>query len=183
MEYRIKFNGVTTLSEARYAAAAGATWIGFPMDGALAAAKIQEIAGWLQGPELVGEYAVWPETDTRLDHFQILGLDRIEGEAKGFESYGFTQGEIVRVDVASDLSAIPESVILHAENPETWLQRKSEKAAHQWMVNLSSSVPDNLEWLSKEKPYAFSLDAIGEDQTGLRDFSTWDDWLDALENL
>jgi hypothetical protein len=183
MEYRIKFNGVTTLSEARYAAAAGATWIGFPMDGALAAAKIQEIAGWLQGPELVGEYAVWPESATRLDHFQILGLDRIEGEAKGFESADSSQGEIVRVDMESDLSAFPDSVILHAANPETWYRRKAEKIGQQWMVNLSSSNPENMEWLSEEKPYAFSLDAIGEDQTGLRDFSTWDDWLEALESL
>jgi hypothetical protein len=36
--------------------------------------------------------------------------------------------------------------------------------------------------LSGALPFAFSLDAVGEDQTGLRDFSTWDDWLEALEN-
>jgi len=183
MEYRIKFNGVTTLSEARYAAAAGATWIGFPMDGALAAAKIQEITGWLQGPELVGEYTHWPDAPTRMDHFQILGFDWVEGEVKGFESMEVPQRAIVRVDMESDIQAFPDSVVLHAANHEIWLQRKAEKPACHWMVTLSSSVPTSILWLSGEQPYAFSLDAIGEDQTGLRDFSTWDDWLEALENL
>jgi hypothetical protein len=51
------------------------------------------------------------------------------------------------------------------------------------MVNLSAANPAELAWLDAAQPYAYSLDAIGEDQTGLRDFSAWDDWLEALENL
>lgn len=183
MEYRIKFNGVTTLSEARYAAAAGATWIGFPMDGALAAAKIQEIAGWLQGPELVGEYAIWPDSATRLDHFQILGLDWIEGTAKGFVNAETPQLTIVRVDMDSDLEGLPVSAVLHAASPDTWMQRRAERQEQKWMVNLSGADPGSLDWLSGALPFAFSLDAVGEDQTGLRDFSSWDEWLEALESL
>ena len=183
MEYRIKFNGVTTLSEARYAAAAGAAWIGFPMDGALAAAKIQEIAAWLQGPELVGEYAQWPVTATRLDHFQILGFDWIEGEAKGLEGMDAPQRAIVRVDMECDFSALPDAVVLHAATPDIWLKRKTVSGGRKWMVNLSGANPGNLEWLMEEKPFAFSLDAVGEDQTGLRDFEAWDEWLEALESL
>jgi hypothetical protein len=183
MEYRIKFNGVTTLSEARYAAAAGAFWIGFPMDGSLPAARVQEIAGWLQGPELVAEYKAWPDGAARLDHYQILGLDWMEGWLSGSSMEEIPGQLILLVDAQTDLEAAPESAVLHALNPEIWLQRRAERPEQHWMVNLSAANPAELTWLDAAQPYAYSLDAIGEDQTGLRDFSAWDDWLEALENL
>ena len=90
---------------------------------------------------------------------------------------------ILLVDAQTDLEAAPESAVLHALNPEIWLQRRAERPEQHWMVNLSAANPAELTWLDAAQPYAYSLDAIGEDQTGLRDFSAWDDWLEALENL
>lgn len=53
----IKFNKVKDLSDARYASAMMAQWVGFEMFGpdALPIASIQEIVGWINGPQLILE--------------------------------------------------------------------------------------------------------------------------------
>jgi hypothetical protein len=56
---KIKFNNIRDLGDARYAAANMATWMGFGAGAqkSLSPAKIQEIAAWCAGPELVLELA------------------------------------------------------------------------------------------------------------------------------
>ena len=47
----IKFNNIKDLSDARYAAAAMAEWIGFSV-GELPIQQVQEIIGWCAGPKI-----------------------------------------------------------------------------------------------------------------------------------
>ena len=51
---KIKFNHIQDLSDARYAAAAMAEWIGFTV-GDLPLSQVQEIIGWCAGPKLTLE--------------------------------------------------------------------------------------------------------------------------------
>lgn len=62
--FLLKFSSVTNLSDARYAAGMWADFIGFCFDPAspdyIEPAKAKEIAGWINGPLIVGEFGNQP---------------------------------------------------------------------------------------------------------------------------
>lgn len=74
---KIKFNNIQDLSDARYAAAAMAEWIGFTVD-ALPIAKVQEIIGWCAGPKLILEVNSNIDFETIKSWITILPIDGIE---------------------------------------------------------------------------------------------------------
>ena len=74
---KIKFNNIQDLSDARYAAAAMAEWIGFTVD-ALPIAKVQEIIGWCAGPKLILEVNPIIDIETIKSWITILPTDGIE---------------------------------------------------------------------------------------------------------
>src|SRR6187402_255425 len=59
LKTKVKVGNITNLSDARYCAGMGASWLGFPMkevDGSLLSPeKFMDITGWVSGPEFVLE--------------------------------------------------------------------------------------------------------------------------------
>lgn len=77
----LKFSSITNLSDARYAAGMWADFIGFCFDPSkpeyLEPAKAKEIAGWINGPLVTGEFGNQP-IEWIQDFINALGLKVIQ---------------------------------------------------------------------------------------------------------
>lgn len=74
-------NGINNLSDARYCAGMGADMMGFNLDdnaaGSLSEEAFKEIAGWVSGVKLVGEFKE-TESDTIKEIAEKLNLDMVQ---------------------------------------------------------------------------------------------------------
>src|SRR5688572_21326360 len=81
LKTNVKLGEVTNLSDARFAAGRGAQFVGFVLSpnhqNYLAPEKVQEIAGWVDGPSLVGEWTTGLP-DVIADTHQRLQLDYVQ---------------------------------------------------------------------------------------------------------
>ncbi|MBU6324716.1 MAG: hypothetical protein KJS92_04445 [Bacteroidetes bacterium] len=180
MILKLKFNSIRTLSEARYAAAVLADYVGFRMDPAhaetLGAAQIQGIIAWINGPVCTGEFTEGLSRESIQDSISVLGMEAVEGTPEQDLQLPWILPFHPGIRPAS-----PHS-ILHASSVEQYLQHKQEYPAESlWMVNITHADPNETEWLRREQPYAVSIDGMGEEAPGMADFSLWDRWMDALE--
>lgn len=82
MRAQVYFHHCHTLSDARYAAAEGFEFIAFSIDPTQAdfpgMAKLKEIAGWVSGPRLVGQFPANTPLAVIRDATAFLGLEAIE---------------------------------------------------------------------------------------------------------
>lgn len=82
MRAQVYFHHCHTLSDARYAAAEGFEFIAFSIDPASPAfpgmGKLKEIAGWVSGPRLVGQFPEGTPVSVILDAIEFLGLEAVE---------------------------------------------------------------------------------------------------------
>lgn len=80
MKPKLKVSGITDLQDGRYCAAVGINLLGFPMDrhleGHLTPEEVKEIAGWLSGPKIIGEFG-YATPDEINRSFETAGLDMI----------------------------------------------------------------------------------------------------------
>ncbi|MDZ7604131.1 MAG: hypothetical protein U5K79_00760 [Cyclobacteriaceae bacterium] len=80
----IYIRNVNNLSDARYCAAMGVDLIGFRLDpaaeGSLSAAKFKEIAGWISGVKIVGEFGS-ATSETIKDFLTSINIDYILAES------------------------------------------------------------------------------------------------------
>lgn len=79
--FLLKFSSVTNLSDARYAAGMWADFIGFSFDPSspsyLEPNKAKEIAGWINGPLVVGEFGQQPK-EWIMDFVKAIPLHAIQ---------------------------------------------------------------------------------------------------------
>ena len=77
--WRIKFNHVQDLNDARFAASALAEWVGFAINGpkAIAIELSQEIIGWCSGPKLILEVheASIEQIETYINILPVNGIE------------------------------------------------------------------------------------------------------------
>lgn len=182
MTLKLKFNSIRSLSEARYAAAVLADFTGFRMDAAhaeaLAAAQIQGIIAWINGPLCTGEFPEGTPRDSILDSISVLGMEAVESAPEQELHLPWILPFKPGIRPASAHS------ILHAPSVAEYLQYKSDYPEETlWMVNITHANPDDAEWLRDLTPYAVSIDGMGEEAPGMADFSLWDRWMDVLEPL
>ncbi len=180
MTLKLKFNSIRSLSEARYAAAVLADFVGFRMDPAhpetLGAAQIQGIIAWINGPMCTGAFPEGSSAEFILDSVSVLGMEAVEGSPE----YDINLPWILPYHPGI-IPASPHS-ILHAASVEEYLQHKHGYPLETlWMVNITQADPNDTEWIRRDQPFAVSIDGMGEDVPGMADFSLWDTWMDALE--
>lgn len=82
MRAQVYFHHCHTLSDARYAAAEGFEFIAFAIDPTLndfpGMAKLKEIAGWVSGPRLVGQFPENTPLAVIKDAVEFLALEAVE---------------------------------------------------------------------------------------------------------
>ncbi|HCS19502.1 MAG TPA: hypothetical protein DIW47_02880 [Bacteroidetes bacterium] len=172
---RIKFGSITNLTDARYAAAVYADWLGFCFipghSRYIEPIKAKEIIDWLSGPKMVAELgSLMPET--MMSALEILMIDTVQvndlDAAKAWKEAGF---EVIYEG--------PESADI--DGLRVCLPAESTDPAHE-IIDLSSLSMEEIEknWLD---PAPYGIQLIGGDESipGICDFARIDEVLEHYE--
>ena len=158
----IKFNNIKDLSDARYAAAAMAEWIGFSV-GELPIQQVQEIIGWCAGPKITLEVST-PETlETVQSWCTLLPVEAIECPQN---DYNFWK---------QNLSA-EYQFIVHTSANESIAMGDPHVTISK--VDPAVQSASNIKALHLE---AISLDCEKEMVVGMKNYDLWNDLLETLE--
>ena len=159
---KIKFNNVQDLSDARYASAAMAEWIGFTV-GEIPLAQVQEIIGWCAGPKLTLELTDQNQKETAISWCTILQVDAIECMAIDLE---FWQENIPNENIEW----------LSKNNNITTVIGESSTAIHKVDLHLHTAQD-----IKNQNHEAISLDCKKESVVGMKNYDLWNDLLETLE--
>ncbi len=172
---KIKFNHIQDLSDARYAAAVMAEWIGFAIDGSFAIApeKIQQIIGWCSGPKMIIEVYGEPNPLKIKSWFDVLPIDGIECEPQQYE----TLREIFH---QTELQWIVRNTNT-VSNAFTHSQICEINEHH--IINILEPTNAIAEWILANQPTAISLNCNPELELGKKDFDAMNDFFETLEIL
>lgn len=170
---KIKFNNIQDLSDARYAAAAMAEWIGFTI-GVLPIAKVQEIIGWCAGPKLILELNQEADLDTIKSWVTILPVDGFECNNAQKELLTQEFPEANQWDwILTDSQDLPE------ENHQ-YSHSSAELNKTNHIVNISEyvnnpSIPASFNWGN------ISVNCYPEEEVGMKNFDNLTDLFEKLE--
>lgn len=210
---KIKASSVQNLTDARYFAAWGVTWLGFSLEPGhehyCAPKDVQEIKGWLVGPQFVGEFGLsQTEQDIRAS-VELLGLDAVQLP---------TYADSALVECLQDLTLIKEYVLENwADLPQfaehcqslsamvpyfylntergglTWESLQAQPDALAILRNLCEEYavllsilcpPEALEALLEGlAPHGLSVQGGEEEAVGLKSFEDLDGVFETLEDL
>ena len=158
----IKFNNIKDLSDARYAAAAMAEWIGFSV-GELPIQQVQEIIGWCSGPKITLEVGT-PETlETVQSWCTLLPVEAIECAQNdiNFWKQHLSADYQYIVQTSDD-----QSIALG--NPNLTINK----------VNPAEQSASDIKAFNLD---AISLDCEKEMVVGMKNYDLWNDLLETLE--
>ncbi len=172
---KIKFNHIQDLSDARYASAVMAEWIGFAIDGsyAIPPEKIQEIIGWCSGPKIILEIYGEPNPLKMKSWFDVLPIDGIECNEKHYNTL---------------------KEIFHQENLE-WIVKHTDAADSIWshspfftdannhITEINEPNEESAKWALDVQPAAISINCTVEQDLGRKDFELFNQFFETLEIL
>lgn len=210
LKTRIKAGQITNLTDARYFAARGVSWLGFQLDaggeGHISPQMFSAIKEWVEGPLFVGTFGASTAAEIN-ESAEILKLDMIQvGLFSGLDELKQIKGipiikEIV-VQETSDLThleseletynSVVDSFLLDfGKNGITWemLQAQPEtitllaKFCKNFRVILSivSKPAQTVEIMDKIKPLGFNFVGGDEEKVGFKSFEDLDEIFDLLE--
>jgi len=206
MKVNIKIGNITSLADARYAAGIGAGFAGFCMDknkpGHLDSAKVKEIAGWLEGPSLVGEWGE-SEPDEMAEAMQAAGLNYIQlNTCNPYYISALQRSSIIQNIYIDEYATTGEIIgiidkLQHGVNHFMLSFRDYAKQgaylnshAHKLLLtefcrdypvwlNFDFTVENILPLIEEYKPFGINLNGSTEERTGEKDF----DYLNSLVDL
>lgn len=195
----IKLGSVTNLSDARFAAAAGATYIGFCFDPSnekyITPIKAKEIIDWVTGSSVVAEFGNQSLEEIR-DISELLNVDAIEVSntllpdelmslgkpvIKRINVNAFTKEQLQQeMDV---YSTIADAFHVYADSETEHYdcdQLVSLCSQYQVIWGLQLGVSNVLSIVHSFKPFAINLVGGDEERAGMKDFDELNDLLDVL---
>lgn len=124
LDTKIKVSSVSNLTDARYFAAWGVSWMGFNLDPAsgkyIQPQTLQAIRAWIDGPGIVGEFGM-QTADEIMAAVDMLSLDAIQAGV-------FTTAETL-VGLQSRIPVIKE-IVVEAGTGEEALLEQFDRFAH-----------------------------------------------------
>jgi phosphoribosylanthranilate isomerase len=195
----IKLGNITNLSDARFAAAAGATYIGFCFDPMnehyITPIKAKEIIDWVTGSSVVAEFGNQSLEEIR-DISELLNVDVIEVNntflpdellslgkpiIKKVNVNVFTKEKLQHAITAYEKVADAFHVYADSET-ETYDcdQLVSLCQSHQLIWGLQLNTGNVLNILSSFKPFGINLVGGTEEKAGMKDFDELNDLFDVL---
>ena len=204
----VKFGEVNNLSDARYAAGTGASFVGFNFNPEnpqyIDTEKFKEIAGWLDGPALVAQWDDQPidyilEETTDLG-IEIIQFNKIDANAsKEAESFFIIQNiSLDGCNSITDIIASVDSVQKYTRYFELsfgqqnlqdlFLSNKHNEILltefcrdYPVFLNFKFTPENILPILEKYNPFGINLSGGSEIKTGIKDFDSLNDIVDLLE--
>lgn len=181
MPLTLKFNHVLSLSEARYASAALAEWVGFEIgtgDQAMPVGKIQEMMNWLSGVKLVLEIPSGTSLEQWNAYQEVLPFHGVEMDAEFYTQLSNTESlndkEVIIRGVSEALLQM-EGVLIHTDYE---FRTAFLSEPHRVLVRLPMPSAEKLLEIMEEGFLAATFDCEGEEEVGMRDFSAWDEALE-----
>ncbi|MES2778953.1 MAG: hypothetical protein V4651_03550 [Bacteroidota bacterium] len=195
----IKLGNITNLSDARFAAAAGATYIGFCFDPSndnyIAPIKAKEIIDWVTGSSVVGEFGNQSLEEIR-DISELLNVDVIEvnNTLLPDELLGLGKPVIKKINVnqfnaeqlQTEITAyekVADAFHLYADTSSEKYDNEQLVAlcqSHQVIWGLQLDVNNVLNILSTFKPFGINFVGGSEEKAGMKDFDELNDLFDVL---
>lgn len=171
---KLKFNNIFDLSDARYASAMLAEWIGFGLDNPKVSIQdVQEIVQWVNGPKIIleiGDCTNYDLVQTWLDIVHFDGIECTENNLLAMQNH-FGNGNyewIVKSDQKVDLGN--SKFIIHTND-----KNLAEECDGIWLVS-----NDKLDTSNMQNFYAISLDCKYHAEPSLKNYEQWNDFLENL---
>lgn len=159
---KLKFNHIQDLSDARYAAAAMAEWIGFRV-GDIPLGQVQEIIGWCAGPKLTLELHSTELKDMAMSWCDILPVEAIECRSADLP---FWQAALTNPNYEWIMFDDTTATVL-GSNPVTIT-----------LVDPNLLAANEIKSMNLE---AISLNCEKETVVGMKNYDLWNDLLETLE--
>lgn len=158
----LKFNHIKDLSDARYASAAMAEWIGFSV-GELPIQQVQEIVGWCAGPKITLEVGEINTLETVQSWCTLLPVEAIECAERDVQFW------------QKNLSSNYQYIVTHTPTLSTALG-ESKVSIHK--INPAEQNASEIKELNLD---AISLDCEKELVVGMKNYDLWNELLETLE--
>lgn len=199
---QLYFKDVTNLSDARYAAAADASLIGFSFDPAdsqyIEPAVFSEIKGWISGPRIVGSFGlVSPdELNREIDQYGLelveVGLDIYGGYARTIHADTIMRIKLSALDQTSLRHFDGDYLLVHADSlfPNWALTRVNRQMMQlledactytNCIIDIPAEASQIREMVEMLQPTGICIRGGKEIRPGVKEFDALQDMLEALE--
>jgi phosphoribosylanthranilate isomerase len=167
----LKFGAVTNLTDARYAAAVYAEWIGFCLNPEhpryISPLKVKEITDWLSGPEMVAEIDhLLPEE--MLPALEILNIKTVQVDNLAVAETWSNLGYKV---ILNDLNATHDFISIQA----------MPTGKGKEIIDITEWSMEEIKALKDSGPFAININGGDETAPGIRDFAEIDEILSIFE--
>ncbi len=199
---RLYFKDLTNLSDARFAAAADAEFVGFSFDpistNYVAPNAMMEMRGWLSGPKIVGNFNLIAPDDLNLeiDNYELevveLDFSLYAGYARSVHAETILRLKLSALDQAGLRHFDGDYLLIHADEIfSNWtLTRtnrhvldllKSACAHNRCIIDIPAEAQQLREIVQMLSPYALCLYGGQEQRPGIKEFTDMQEKLEALE--
>lgn len=165
---KLKFGAVTNLTDARYAAAVYADWIGFRLDPShpryIDPAMAKEIIDWISGSSIVAELGDLLPSDIQAA-LEVLQIDTVQVSSQ---------------DVAEAWKDAGYTVILEGSGQADFTL-SSDVSDGNHLLDITGYSLEQLQSLKDNPPFAIQINGGDETGPGLRDFAEVDEMLALFE--
>lgn len=184
LKTKVKGSDIQHLTDARYFASRGATWLGFdagtPENALENAQKVSAIKEWVDGVILIGEFDVQP-VEIITKWIQLSGAEGIQIPGhRAQDILPFLPSESF---IIIDFSLKEDSDLMKTLAPYSnafLLNPSNQKYDYPILYNWDRSIQNLTDFLQKFSPEGISLKGGMEEKVGLKSFDELDEIMDEL---
>ena len=199
---RLYFKDLTNLSDARFAAAADAEFVGFSFDpistNYVAPNAMMEMRGWLSGPKIVGNFNLIAPDDLNLeiDNYELevveLDFSLYAGYARSVHAETILRLKLSALDQAGLRHFDGDYLLIHADEIfSNWTLTRTNRqvldllisacAHNRCIIDIPAEAQQLREIVQMLSPYALCLYGGQEQRPGIKEFTDMQEKLEALE--
>lgn len=210
---KLKASGISNLTDARYFAAWNVEWVGFCLEighpDYVSPKDIQEIKGWLVGPQIVGEFGVGQSLVEIKEAIELLQLDAVQLSPFAAENLATQIKEVpvIKEWVLDDLDAMEafgnacqslskevDYYLLDLQKSGIdWNTLKNNEAATELLkvlcqqyaiiLGIDCAANELQNCIETINPHGLNLKGGAEEKVGMKSFDDLDEVFDVLDEM